>query len=400
MKVLEHGHEARSITLEHDVSNIKDRYLSIRHYTEEICKPLQIEDFVVQPSSDVSSPNWHLGHTTCFFEEFVLAVYYQGYNRLNERYSLLFRDYYDTADRFLRGNRGNFSRPTVAEIIVYRKYVDDHILEILHELPEDALLILETGLNHEQQHQEFLFSDLKFILGNNPLLPVYKESFSETLYRETDISFAFIPEGEYSIGYVGYGFSYENEQAVHQVMLKSFQIRKSLVTNGEYLQFMQCGGYQRPEYWLNDGWEWVKANNVEAPMYWYDMGGAWHRYALCGAEMVDLSEPVTHINFYEASAFAQWRGWRLPTEFEWEAASDQFQWGQRWEHCNSAYLPYPGYVKPEGVISDNTTKFMINAMVHRGASVVTSPGHSRKTYRNFFHPNLRMQFNGIRLCKE
>ncbi|HEY0769720.1 MAG TPA: SUMF1/EgtB/PvdO family nonheme iron enzyme, partial [Sphingobacteriaceae bacterium] len=263
-----------------------------------------------------------------------------------------------------------------------------------------ARSILEIGLHHEQQHQELLYTDIKFILGHNPLFPHYKTDVRETPTNEYDRSFVDISEGRYSIGHKKNTFAYDNEGGAHTVILKPFSIRKSLATNHEYLQFMQAGGYQTHDFWHSDGWAWVKENNIVAPLYWYFIEGTWYRYALSGLEKVNLEEPVTHVSFYEASAFASWLDMRLPTEFEWEAAADQFQWGLRWEHTNSAYLPYPGYTKPDGPVGEYNGKFMVNNMVLRGASAMTPENHSRKTYRNFFYPALRWQFNGIRLCKK
>jgi ergothioneine biosynthesis protein EgtB len=401
MSALEMSREVRHVTLERETSNLKDRYIALRQYSDEICKPLQIEDYVIQPADEVSPPKWHMAHTTWFFEEFILAKFKQGYQRYHPDYSFLFNSYYHTVgERLLRVDRGNMSRPTVHEITLYRQYVDEHMVELLEDCPEECRSILAVGFNHEQQHQELLFTDIKYILGHNPLFPPYKIGFSETLVPEIVKDFASIPEGEYSIGYSGYGFSYDNEHGLHRVMLRPFQIRKSLVTNGEYLEFIKAGGYRQWQHWHSDGWAWVTQNNIQAPLYWHQVNGIWHRYALSGLELIDQSEPVTHISFYEAAAFASWKGMRLPTELEWEAAADQFNWGMRWEHTNSAYLPYPGYTKPDGAIGEYNGKFMINTMVLRGASIVTPPNHSRKSYRNFFYPNLRWQFNGIRLCKD
>jgi ergothioneine biosynthesis protein EgtB len=397
---MEHG-EVRQLTLENESTSCKDRYIAIRQYTEEICRPLQIEDFVVQPDPDVSPPKWHLAHTTWFFEEFLLVPHVRNYRRFHPKFGYLFNSYYENlGDRILRLHRGNMSRPTVDEIYEYRGHVDRYMLELLESPDKELVPIIEIGFNHEQQHQELLFTDIKFILGHNPLFPAYKPGFSETLFEETDNDFAHIPGGEYSIGYKGYGFSYDNEHGVHNVMLNPFYIGKKLVTNREYLEFMSNGGYQRWDYWHSDGWAWVKQNDIRSPLYWYYVDNAWRRYGLGGLEKVDGDEPVTHVSFYEAWAYANWKGLRLPTEFEWEAAADQIRWGQRWEHTHSAYLPYPGYTKPEGAIGEYNGKFMINTMVLRGASVVTPPNHSRKTYRNFFYPYLRWQFNGIRLCKD
>ncbi|WP_254167347.1 ergothioneine biosynthesis protein EgtB [Chryseosolibacter histidini] len=382
-------------------ATLTERYSTIRRYSEYVCEPLATEDYVVQPSADVSPPKWHLAHTTWFFEEFILARYYKNYTRFHPQYSFLFNSYYESVGtHVLRADRGNLSRPTVEEIFQYRGYVDEHMHWLLRDFPAEALPILEIGFNHEQQHQELLYTDIKFILGHNPLFPAYRKEIKETPHNETDHDFISISDGRYTIGHRGSGFSYDNERAAHTVLLKAFSIRKSLVTNGEYMQFMQAGGYQRPEYWLSDGWAWVKEEHITSPMYWHFTDGTWCRYALSGLERVNPEEPVTHVSFYEAAAFATWKGMRLPTEEEWEAAAPQLPWGLRWEHTNSAYLPYPGYEKPDGALGEYNEKFMINTMVLRGASAVTPENHSRKTYRNFFYPHLRWQFNGIRLCKK
>ena len=381
--------------------SLDHQYSSIRHYSEYICEPLAIEDFVVQPVEDVSPPKWHLGHTTWFFEEFILARYYKNYRRFHPHYGYLFNSYYESiGERVMRPDRGNMSRPTVDEIIQYRAYVDEHMHWLLQEFPKEAIQLLRIGLNHEQQHQELLYTDIKYILGHNPLFPGYRQEIRETPTVEHDHDFISLAEGRYTIGHRGKGFAYDNENASHNVFLKGLSIRKSLVTNSEYLKFMQAGGYQRHDYWYNDGWNWVKEQHINSPLYWHYIDGSWCRYSLSGLERLNPEEPVTHISFYEASAFAEWLGMRLPTEFEWEAAADQLPWGLRWEHTNSAYLPYPGYIKPEGAVGEYNGKFMINCMVLRGASAFTPENHSRKTYRNFFYPHLRWQFNGIRLCKK
>jgi ergothioneine biosynthesis protein EgtB len=271
---------------------------------------------------------------------------------------------------------------------------------VLSDQPHEANYLIEVGMSHEQQHQELLYTDIKYILGHNPLYPIYHVDFQETPRTENDHSFIDVPGGKYHIGSSEEdSFSYDHEQPRHPVYLRDFSIRKSLVTNAEYLEFMDAGGYERADYWFSDGWSWVKENKINKPLYWLFAQGTWYRYALSGLERLNPDEPVTHISFYEASAFAGWRGMRLPTEFEWEAAAAQFNWGLRWEHTNSAFLPYPGYRKPEGVLGEYNGKFMVNTMVLRGASVVTPANHSRHTYRNFFYPHLQGQFCGIRLCK-
>lgn len=378
------------------------KYNSVRKQSLEICAPLQKEDYVVQPVVDVSPPKWHLAHSTWFWEEFVLVKHYRGYTRFHSRYAFLFNSYYDAVgDHVLRLHRGNMSRPTLDEIFEYRQYVDEAMNKFLASNQNiDITNLVELGINHEQQHQELLYTDIKYILGHNPLFPPYKIDFSETSVNESDHSFITLPEGRYTIGFQGKNFSFDNELGVHEVILQRFSIRKSLITNGEYIEFMKSGGYTNPQWWHSDGWTWVNEHKIDSPLYWHFMDAVWKRYSLAGLEPIDMLEPVTHINFYEASAFAEWKKMRLPTEFEWEAASPHFDWGKRWEHTFSAYLPYPGFVKADGAIGEYNGKFMVNQMVLRGASVATAKGHSRKSYRNFFHPHLRWQFNGIRLCKK
>ncbi len=379
-----------------------ETFKTIRDQTVELCKPLEIEDYVVQPSVDVSPPKWHLAHTTWFFEEFVLKSYFPNYKPFHPQYNFLFNSYYESmGDRVLRVDRGNMSRPSVGDILEYRKYVDQHMLELIPTLPENLYSLVEIGFQHEQQHQELLLTDIKFILGHNPLFPVYKQGFKEytgkTLKSQT--SFIGISEGIYTIGYQNEGFCFDNEKGVHKVFLQGFEIANQLISNGEYLEFVKAGGYQTAAYWYSDAWAWVNQHNITNPLYWHQKDGQWYRYSLAGLELLPMDEPATHVSHYEAAAYAEWKGMRLPTEFEWEIATDKLDWGQRWEHTQSAYLPYPGYQKPAGAVGEYNGKFMINQMVLRGASIATAENHSRKTYRNFFHPQLQWQFNGFRLCR-
>jgi ergothioneine biosynthesis protein EgtB len=379
---------------------IQERYRQVRQRTEDICKPLQTEDYVVQPIADVSPPKWHLGHTTWFFETFILKPNLKDYKEFDPNYNFVFNSYYETVGaRVVRTDRGNLSRPGVADVYRYRKHVDDAMADLFtYELPKVVDDIIILGLNHEEQHQELLCTDIKYILGNNPLLPAYDPKPVDA--GGADVSgFVDIPAGIYEIGYVGNDFCFDNELGRHKVYLQDYSISASLVTNAEFMEFMQAGGYSDFRYWHSEGWDWVKNNCVRSPMYWHLIDGTWHYYTTQGLQPVDTVATLCHISFYEAAAYAAWKGMRLPTEFEWEAASDKFEWGRRWEWTDSAYLPYPGFVKAEGAIGEYNGKFMINQMVLRGASVVTPPGHSRNTYRNFFHPQLRWQYTGIRLAK-
>ena len=376
-------------------------YQKVRQHSAALCASLQKEDYVVQPVADVSPPKWHLAHTTWFFEEMILAPHREGYKRFHPRYAFLFNSYYNSiGDRVLRPQRGNMSRPTVDEIMAYRAYVDEAILKLIPHASADVNALIEIGLHHEQQHQELLLTDIKYILGHNPLFPPYRDSFLETTHQEKDDSFVSFEKGNYIIGHQGTDFAFDNEEQQHTVLLYPFQIRKSLVTNAEYREFIEAGGYSNPQYWHSDGWGWLQETRINSPLYWHQIDRQWQRYSLAGLQVIADEEPVTHISCYEAAAFAEWKGMRLPTEFEWEAASDHFSWGQRWEHTNSAYLPYPGYTKAAGALGEYNGKFMINQMVLRGASIATPAGHSRKTYRNFFPPHMQWQFTGIRLCKK
>jgi ergothioneine biosynthesis protein EgtB len=386
--------------------NLAERYKAVRQYTEDICKPLHTEDYVVQPIVDVSPPKWHIGHVTWFFETFVLKPNIKDYEEFDEQYSYVFNSYYETAGtRVIRTDRGNLSRPTVEEIYKYRKHVDKAMHQFLQQrISKEIEELVVLGFNHEQQHQELLMTDIKYILGNNPLFPAYENQADSKPTKNNDSDFASgefvnMKEGIYEIGFEGEGFYFDNELKRHRVFLDNFSIATNLVSNKEYLEFIMAGGYKNFNYWHSDGWAWVKENHVEMPMYWYLIDGKWHNYTLSGLQLLEMDEPLCHISFYEAAAYASWKGMRLATEFEWEAASDKFNWGRRWEWTESAYLPYPGFSKAPGAIGEYNGKFMVNQKVLRGASDVTSPGHSRKTYRNFFQPNLRWQYTGIRLAQ-
>ncbi|SHM64012.1 ergothioneine biosynthesis protein EgtB [Flavobacterium xanthum] len=377
-----------------------DCFLRIRQISEQLCKPLFIEDYSLQASEFVSPPKWHLAHTTWFWEEFVLTKYVENYVLYNEDFHFLFNSYYNNVGkRVLRPARGLMSRPSVAAVYNYRKYVTDAVAAFLNTNPKKEILaIIELGINHEEQHQELLVYDIKYILGNQPTFPVYQDSF-KTKVETQAADFIKINAGLYEIGHQEQGFCFDNELESHKVYVNDFEISNTLVTNQEYLDFILAGGYKNFNFWHDDGWSWINSNKIEAPLYWYKIHGEWWNYTLNGLEKVVLDLPVMHISFYEAFAYSEWKGCRLPTEFEWEIASDKFHWGQLWEWTNSAYLAYPGFSKSPGALGEYNGKFMVNQMILRGGSVATPEGHSRKTYRNFFPPDMRWQFGGLRLAK-
>ena len=428
---------------------LPEHYTYVRRKSVSLCEPLQPEDYVVQPHPDVSPPKWHLGHVTWFFENFILAEFSPGYELFNIKLNWFFNSYYESqGPRILRSSRGNMTRPELSIIMAYRKHVDAAIQALLASAhPELAKIeeLVELGLHHEQQHQELLITDIKYILGTNPMYPAYKtkvnlpkEAMIQGLIVEPkyvkDLSGYFSPlktikGGLHTIGHQDEGFCWDNELSVHQVYLEDFQISNSLVTNGEYLAFMNDGGYERFELWQMEGIEWARQLDVKAPLYWnQDIDKNWMHYQLRGGlQPLQPDLPVTHISWYEADAYARWADARLPTEFEWEVACRQLEptvtshqnWSDRgqlqpfspvrdepqmlgtsWEWTNSAYLPYPRYPRPEGALGEYNGKFMINQMVLRGGSCATPESHIRLTYRNFFQTDKRWQFTGIRLAKD
>ncbi|SHM72462.1 ergothioneine biosynthesis protein EgtB [Chitinophaga jiangningensis] len=381
--------------------NILEKYKTVRSRSEYICAPLKTEDYVVQPVVDVSPPKWHLGHTTWFFETFILMPNAPGYTEFDPQYNFVFNSYYESVGaRVIRTDRGNLSRPSVEEVMKYRRHVDTAMEKFLSSpMEEDLEALMILGLNHEEQHQELLYTDIKYILGHNPLMPPYDPGRKSAVTAASKARWVSVPEGIYSIGHHGKGFCFDNELGRHQVYLAPYAISSAPVSNAEYLEFINAGGYTDFRYWHAEGWDWVKTNHITAPMYWYLIDDNWQQYTWSGLQPLEQDAPVCHVSYYEAAAYAAWKGLRLPTEFEWEAAADHFPWGQRWEWTESAYLPYPGFQKAPGAIGEYNGKFMVNQMVLRGGSEVTPPEHSRKTYRNFFHAPLRWQFTGIRLAK-
>lgn len=376
------------------------RFLKVREKTEQICTPLLIEDYSVQPSEFASPPKWHLAHTTWFWEEFVLTKYNPDYSVYHPDFSYLFNSYYNTVGkRVTRPARGFMTRPSVEEVYAYRSYVTAAMeLFMKMDLSKEIMELIEIGINHEEQHQELLVYDIKYLLGTQQTFPRYGDSFLSSPEKEK-AGFIKIKEGIYAIGHEGTTFCFDNELGRHKVYVADFEISQTLVTNGEYLEFIKEGGYKNFNYWHDEGWAWINENEIEAPLYWHQKDDEWYVYNLDGLQEIVNELPVMHLSYYEAFAFSQWKGMRLPTEFEWEIASSQFSWGQVWEWTNSAYLAYPNFSKAPGALGEYNGKFMVNQMVLRGASAATPVNHSRNTYRNFFHPVMRWQFCGLRLAR-
>ena len=375
-------------------------YEALRKYSVDLCSSLEHEDYNLQADYFASPPKWHLAHTTWFFEEFILTKFKEGYSRFHSDFSFLFNSYYNgVGERVARDKRGLLSRPSLEKVLEYRKYVDQNLIELIDQKEGDIAELVTLGLNHEQQHQELLLSDTKYSLSFNPLHPAFKEGYSPEETSTNESGFIAIKEGVYEIGHIGNGFHYDNEGPRHNVYLQDYAISRNLVTNGEYIEFVENGGYAQHTYWLDEAWAWVNENKLDAPLYWKNIDGQWFQFTLGGLRPINPNHELCHISYFEAAAFAEYKGMRLPTEFEWEVACNEFEWGRRWEWTGSSYLPYPGFKAAEGAVGEYNGKFMINQMVLKGASIATSPKHERKTYRNFFPTDARWQFTGIRLAK-
>ncbi|HEU5102880.1 MAG TPA: ergothioneine biosynthesis protein EgtB [Roseiflexaceae bacterium] len=416
---------ARTAPQAADARTLAAQYRAVRGFTETLCEPLATEDYIIQSMPDVSPTKWHIAHTSWFFETFLLSPALPGYQPFHERFSYLFNSYYNAVgDRWSRPQRGLLSRPTVAEIYDYRRYIDEHMLNLLDRidsLPVDPTVV-ELGLHHEQQHQELLLTDIKHVFAINPLRPVYREHKRPATHTAAPLHWTSYPEGVFEIGYDGQAFAFDNEFPRHRVFVEAFELGSRLVTNGEYLEFIAGGGYHQPLLWLSDGWASVQAQGWQAPLYWEQIDGEWWQFTLSGMRRVEPSEPVCHVSFYEADAYARWAGARLPSEAEWEIAAassptagnfveDGYYhpipagragqlFGDVWEWTASPYTSYPGYHPVEGALGEYNAKFMCNQMVLRGGSCATSRSHIRPTYRNFFPPDARWQFMGLRLAKE
>ncbi|MGA7981911.1 MAG: ergothioneine biosynthesis protein EgtB [Chromatiaceae bacterium] len=407
-------------------------YRRVRAFSEALCSTLATEDFVVQTAVETSPPKWHLAHVSWFFETFLLLPFQPGYRLFHPDFDYLFNSYYEqlASGYWPRPKRGLLARPTVEEVYAYRHHVDAAMLELIADCPGrdwpavDARL--RIGLNHEQQHQELLVTDVKHNFAINPLRPAYRDDLPQAVICEPDrLTFTTCRGGVTQIGAGGQGFAYDNEGPAHRVYLQPYRLADRLVTNSEFLGFMEDGGYGQPGLWLSDGWQTSRREGWRAPLYWEQVDGVWYEMTLGGLRALNPAQPVTHVSYYEADAFAAWAGRRLPTEAEWEHAADRTPvtgnlvesgylhprpapsgaglrqlYGDVWEWTRSAYLAYPGYRPPEGALGEYNGKFMCNQMVLRGGSCATSADHLRPSYRNFFYPHERWQFMGFRLAED
>jgi ergothioneine biosynthesis protein EgtB len=407
-------------------------YQVVRSDSERLCEPLVAEDYVVQSMPDVSPTKWHLAHTTWFFETFLLQPHAPGYQPFDPHFSYLFNSYYITVgDRHCRQNRGLLSRPTVAQVYEYRQYVDTAMLQFLRGIGtaqrHSLQPVIEIGLHHEQQHQELMVTDIKHVFWVNPMRPAYrKNAEADRSVTAGPVRWVTFDGGIRSIGHNGRGFSFDNEGPRHRVFLGPYRLASRLVTNGEYKAFIDDGGYHRGDLWLSLGWATAKQEKWQAPLYWVREGQQWWNHTLSGMRPVEDADPVCHISFFEADAYARWAGARLPSEDEWEDASESVEvdgnfvdagrfrtvpakteesglsqmFGDVWEWTRSAYLPYPGYYPSAGALGEYNGKFMCNQFVLRGGSCATPRSHIRRTYRNFFPPDARWQFTGFRLARD
>lgn len=421
------------------MESLIERYRSIRGLTEELCQPLKTEDYGVQTMMEVSPPKWHLAHTTWFFETMILRPYRTGYVVFHPDYGYLFNSYYEKMGTFLqRDLRGVISRPVVEEIYDYRKYVDQHMTKLMETLNEttgerqcpEITSIIELGLQHEQQHQELLLADIKYNFWVNPLKPVYREADQNEhgSHNNDDIACVEFSGGLVEIGYDGSGFAYDNETPRHKIWLEDYALSSQPITNGQFIQFIEAGGYRRPEFWLFDGWKTLQEKGWEMPLYWEKSKGKWHVFTLSGMKELNENEPVCHVSFYEAAAYASWAGKRLPTEGEWENAAEKSKieikgnfmesglyqpvslrktddllakmYGDVWEWTASPYIPYPRSKPLKGAAEEYNHKFMCNQMVLKGGCCLTPVSHIRPTYRNFYRPDQRQPMMGFRLAED
>ncbi|MCW8829094.1 MAG: ergothioneine biosynthesis protein EgtB [Gammaproteobacteria bacterium] len=406
-----------------------EAYRRIRHDSELLCEPLQAEDYLLQSMPQTSPPKWHLAHVSWFFETFLLQVYVPDYRPFQPQFRVLFNSYYEQVGPFHpRPQRGMLSRPTLEEIYRYRAWVDEQMAALIQTVAEEywpeVALRIAIGLNHEQQHQELLLTDIKHNFWVNPLFPAYRSDLPPSTEVSAPLQWHAFEGGLGCIGQRGEAFAYDNEWPRHTVYVQPYQLASRLVNNGEFAAFIAEGGYKRPELWLSDGWATVQQQQWQAPLYWLKQDNDWWHFTLAGLQRFNEHEPVAHISYYEADAYARWAGHRLPTEQEWELAAAgvevsgnlrdsgrlhpapaggeglQQLFGDLWEWTASPYTPYPGYRAPAGALGEYNGKFMCNQMVLRGGSCATPAEHIRASYRNFFYPNERWQFKGFRLAED
>ena len=438
------------------VEDISRQFTQTRKLTEQLARPLSEADAQLQSMPDASPAKWHLAHTTWFFETFILVKYQHNYVRVCEAYNYLFNSYYNgIGEQYARSHRGLISRPSLDDVVDYRRQVDKNIYHLLNTVPhnlDDIIALVTLGIHHEQQHQELLITDIKHAFAQNPLFPCYRPVITQNISSSSiqvnahrvapplpvpnqpeTVEKTDFEEAVHQVGSSGDTFAFDNECPQHSVVIHPFSLANHLVSNGDFIQFINSGAYQDPQYWLADGWAWVQENNVSAPLYWQKKAkqhsdSEWWHYTLAGLEKVALSSPVIHVNYYEANAYANWAGGRLPTEFEWEVAARFFvsqhqrarrdfdidilrplpvnssvphlsqMLGEVWQWTSSSYSPYPGFTPFAGDAGEYNGKFMSNQYVLRGGSCVTPPNHLRLTYRNFFYASQSWQFTGIRLA--
>ena len=387
------------------VSGLAERYRAVRGHMERLAAALTDEDQCVQSMADASPAKWHRAHTTWFFEQFVLGPYLPGYAVFDPKFSFLFNSYYESVGtRQPRPARGLITRPGAQVVGAYRRHVDEAMARLLTEREKDLAGLVELGLHHEQQHQELLLTDVMHAFALSPLVPPVLPGWREPDGAPGPTRFVDLPGGITAIGHDGRGFAFDNEGPRHDALLRPYRLANCLVRNREWLAFMEDGGYRTPALWMSDGWATVQANGWNAPLYWRETDSGWHQVGPGGLAPLDLDAPVRHVSWYEADAYARWAEARLPTEFEMEAAAMCVELHEldtyAWQWTASAYLPYPGFRAAEGAIGEYNGKFMINQMVLRGGSIATPPGHARPTYRNFFQPDKRWQFTGVRLAQD
>ncbi|MGH8667261.1 MAG: ergothioneine biosynthesis protein EgtB [Burkholderiales bacterium] len=411
--------------------SLAELYAAARQRSEALAQPLSAEDCVVQSMPDTSPVKWHLAHTTWFFETFLLERYYRGFKPFQGAFRVLFNSYYNTVGaKHPRPQRGMLTRPALDEVLAYRAHVDQRMGELLATrtgMQQACIDLVTLGINHEEQHQELILTDVKHLLARNPLAPAYRERWPLTPVHARKRAWTSIAGGTCEVGHDGNGFAFDNEGPRHAVLLRDFSLASHPVTYGEYLAFIEDDGYRRPELWLSMGWDAVQANDWRAPLYWECRNGRWFDYTLHGLVPIEPNTPVCHLSYFEADAYARWAGARLPTEFEWEVAAAHLPvegnfcdsgalhplaprtdpqagfsqlYGDVWEWTQSSYAPYPGYRPAPGAVGEYNGKFMCSQYVLRGGSCVTPERHIRSTYRNFFPPDARWQFSGVRLARD